>query len=189
MLMASDLRAGLAVRVEGALYKIIDVTHHAGQGKLGGFTHARLRHLETGAIREWRFRVDQAVEDLAPERQTLQFLYKDERLSHFMHPETFEQVDIESSQLGRPAMFLAESMMVPVEFVDGRPIGVVMPDVVELKVVSTAPPVRSHGDTNVRKEAVLENGIRVMVPPFIAEGEVIRVEVERGTYVERAHRK
>ncbi len=189
MLMASDLRAGLAVRVEGALYKVVEVTHHAGQGKLGGFTHARLRNLETGTTREWRFRIDQVVEELEPERQNLQFLYRDDRISHFMHPDTFEQIDIETQRLGHAASFLAESMTVPIEFVDGRPIGIVMPDVVELKVASTSPPVRSHGDTNVWKEALLENGVKVMVPPFIAEGEVIRVDVERGTYVERAHRK
>ena len=189
MPMASELRAGFAVRVQGALYKVIEVTHHAGQGKMGGFTHAKLRHVETGTTREWRFRVDEPVEDITPERQNLQFLYKDDRLSHFMHPETFEQMDIENARLGRAAGFLAEGMTVPVEFVDAHPIGVVMPDVVEMKVADTAPPARSHGGTNVWKEAMLENGVKIMVPPFIAAGEAIRVDVEQATYVERAHKR
>jgi elongation factor P len=189
MLIASDLRAGLVARIEGALYKVIEVTHHAGQGKMGGFTHAKLRHIETGTTRESRLHPDERIEDLTPERQTLQFLYRDDRFSHFMHPETFEQVDIENTRLGSAARFLTEAMTVPVEFVDDRVIGVVMPDVVDVKVTVTTPPERSHGGTNVWKEATLENGVKIMVPRFIAPGEIIRVDVERGTYVERAHKK
>lgn len=189
MLMASELRAGLAVRVGGVFYKVIEVTHHAGQGKMGGSTHVKLRHLETGTTREWRFRPEEPVEDIRPERQNLQFLYSDDRFTHFMHPETFEQVDIENVRLGRAGTFLVEGMTVPVEFIDAHAVGIVMPDIVELKVADTAPPVRTHGDTNVWKEATLENGTKLMVPPFIATGEVIRVDVAGGTYVERAHRK
>ncbi len=189
MVMASELRAGVAVRIAGAYYKVIEVVHHAGQGKMGGSTHAKLRQLETGTTREWRFRPEEPVEDVPPERQNLQFLYRDDAVSHFMHPETFEQVDIENVRLGRPGAFLVESMTVPVELVDGHPVGIVMPDVVEVKVTDTPPPVRTHGDTNVWKEATLENGVKVMVPPFIAPGEVIRVDVAAGKYVERAHKK
>ncbi len=90
MVLASELRAGLAVRVEGTLYKILEVSNHAGQGKMTGATHAKLRNLKTGTTREWRFRMDEMVEDLQPERQNLQFLYRDDSLAHFMHPETFE---------------------------------------------------------------------------------------------------
>ncbi len=189
MLMASDLRAGVAVRIGGVFYKVIEVTHHAGQGKMGGSTHAKLRQIETGNTREWRFRPDEPVEEVRPERHALQFLYRDDLLSHFMHPETFEQVDIENIRLGRAAAILVESMTVPVEFVDAHPVGIVMPDIVEVRVSTTAPPVRTHGDTNVWKEATLENGAKVMVPPFIASGETIRVDVEQGKYVERAHKR
>jgi elongation factor P len=189
MLIASDLRVGLVARIEGVLYKIIEVTHHAGQGKMGGFTHAKLRHLETGTIRESRFHPDEPIEGLTPERQSLQFLYRDDRFSHFMHPETFEQVDIENTRLGPAARFLTEAMTIPIEFVDGRVIGLVMPDVVDIKVTNTTPPARSHGGTNVWKEARLENGVTIMVPPFIAPGEMIRVDVARGMYVERTHKK
>jgi elongation factor P len=80
-------------------------------------------------------------------------------------------------------------MTVPVEFVDGRLIGLVMPDVVDIAVTHTTPPARSHGGTNVWKEARLENGVTIMVPPFIAPGEMIRVDVTRGMYVERTHKK
>lgn len=186
MLTASGLRAGMAVRVAGALYKVIGAEYHAGQGKMGGVTHAKLRNVDTGTMREWRFRADEVIAEIAPERQNLQFLYKDGGLSYFMHPETFEQVPIEHERLGRAAHFLVEEMIVPVEFVDNRPIGIVFPDIVDVKVADTAPAVHAQGATNVWKAARLENGLTLMVPPFIAPGETIRVDVERGAYVERA---
>lgn len=186
MLTASELRPGMALRLEGTLYKVLDATYHSGQGKMGGVTHAKLRNLDTGTVREWRFRADELLEDVVPERQNLQFLYRDERLSYFMHPETFEQVEVENARIGRAVEFLQEQMMVPVEFVDGRPVSIVFPDIVEVKVTDTAPPVHAQGATNVWKEARLENGLTLMVPPFIAPGETIRVDVERLAYVERA---
>ena len=186
MLTASELRTGMAIRVEGTLYRVILAEYHSGQGKMGGVTHAKLRNLDTGTVRERRFRGDEMIDEIAPERQNLQFLYRDGDLSYFMHPETFEQIPIESSVLGRVAIFLAEELTVPVEFVAGRPIGVVFPEIVEVKVAETAPPAHTQGGSNVWKDARLENGLVVQVPPFIAPGEVVRVEVERGTYVERA---
>ena len=187
MLSASELRPGLALRLEGALCKVLEATYHSGQGKMGGVTHAKLRNLDTGTMREWRFRADETVEDITPERQTLQFLYKDDDLAYFMHPDTFEQTSIETSRLGRAVHFLTETMSVPVEFVGAQPIGIVCPEIVDAKVASTAPP--EHGAANVWKPATLENGVTIMVPPFIAPGETIRVDVERGTYVERAKKR
>jgi elongation factor P len=186
MLTASELRAGMAVRVEGTLCKVLGVDHHSGQGKMGGTTHAKLRNLDTGTMREWRFRGDEAVEEIMPERQNLTFLYRDGDLSYFMHPETFEQIPVETRVLGRAEHFLAENMTIPVEFVDGRPVGITFPDIVEAAVADTAPPIHTQGGSNVWKEAKLENGLTLQVPPFIAPGEIIRVDVEKGTYVERA---
>src|SRR3989337_405760 len=88
VLAASEIRSGMAIRVEGELYKVIAADYHAGGGKLGGVTHAKLRNVVTGAIWERRFRAEESVEEVEPERQTMQYLYSDERLSYFMHPET-----------------------------------------------------------------------------------------------------
>lgn len=189
MVLASDLRAGMAVRFEGDLYKVITATHHAGGGQLTGVTHAKLRNTRTGAIREWRFKPDERLEDVPLARRTMQFLYRDGESCHFMDMETFEQVAIESERLGKAAAFLVEGMTLPVEFSDGQPVGVVFPDVVELRVADTAPPTRAVGTESVWKEATLDNGMTIMVPPFIAPGEVIRVDVETATYVERAKKK
>ncbi len=189
MLTASELRPGMALRIDGTLYKVTDAEYHGGQGKMGGVAHAKLRNLETGTLREWRFRSGEIVEEVQPERQNMQFLYKDDQASYFMHPDTFDQVPVDNEKLGRAAQFLDEGMVVPVEFIDGNPIGIVFPDIVEIKVTDTAPAVHSQGVTNVWKQAVLANGLAISVPPFISTGEMIRVEVERGVYVERAKRK
>lgn len=188
MLPASELRSGLAVRLEGTIYRVLEATYHSGQGKMGGVTHAKLQNLQTGTMREWRFRADEVVEEIVPERQNLQFLYSDGEFAHFMHPDTFEQVAVETRRIGPAVNFLTEGASLPVEFIDGRPVGVVAPEIAEVTVSDTAPP--SHGGaTNVWKPATLDNGLTIMVPPFIAPGETIRVDVNRGAYVERAKRK
>jgi elongation factor P len=189
MLTAAELRPGFALRIDGVLYKIIEATYHGGQGKMGGVAHLKLRNLETGTMREWRFRSDQMVEEVTPDRVNLQFLYSDDRAAYFMHPETFEQIEVENARLGRTSRFLREEMVVPVEFVDGQPLGVVFPEIVDVKVADTAPAVHAQGLTNVRKEALLDNGITILVPQFIAPGDWIRVKVEDASYVERAKRK
>ncbi len=186
MLPASELRSGMAVRLEGVLYKVIGAEYHGGQGKMGGVAHAKLLSLKTGTMRERRFRADELVETVEPERQNMQFLYSDEISTYFMHPETYDQVAIPNERLGRALDYLKEGVVVPVEFYEGQPMGVVFPDIVEIKVVETAPPVHTQGTDNVWKEARLENGVKVMVPPFLAPGELIRVEVATNKYVERA---
>ena len=189
MLTASELHPGLALRIDGVLYRIIEASYHGGQGKMGGVAHVKLRNLETGTMREWRFRSDQVVEEVTPDRQNLQFLYTDERAAYFMHPETFEQVEVEIGRLGRATDFLREEMVVPVEFVEGRPLGIVFPEIVDARVADTTPAVHAQGLTNVWKEAVLDNGLTIRVPQFIAPGELIRVKVEDAAYVERAKKK
>ncbi len=188
MLSGAELRPGLAIRLEHTLFRIIDATYHGGQGKMGGVMHARLRNLGTGTMTERSFRADEHVEELAPERKELQFLYQDGPTTFFMDPATFEQVEVETARLGRAAFFLTEGMMLPVEFVDAVPLGIVFPDIVDVKVRDTAPPMHSQA-TSVWKDATLENGMKLQVPPFIAPGEMIRVHVEHGTYLERSKKR
>ncbi len=189
MLPASELRAGAAVRLEGVVYRVVSAESHGVGGKMGTITHARLRNVETGALREWRFRADEMVPTIELERKPMQFLYTDAGAAYFMNPESFEQVEVPLLRLGRRAAFLTEGSTIPVEFVDGEPLGVTFPDLVEARVAETAPPVHTQGNDNVWKEARLENGVTLMVPPFIAPGEVVRVDVESGSYVERAKKK
>lgn len=186
MRVGSELRPRMAIRVDGTLYRVIAAEYHGGQGKMGGVTHAKLCDLRTGAVRERRFRAEEPVEELQPERQSMQFLYADGPVSYFMNPETFEQVPIDTARLGKAAAWLKEETVVPVEIFEGESLGIVFSEIAEARVAETAAPYHSPGTDNVWKEATLDNGVKVMVPPFIIQGETIRVEVETGKYVERA---
>jgi elongation factor P len=189
MRVGSEIRARMILRVDGALSRVVSADYHGGQGKMGGVMHAKLQDLRTGKERERRFRAEETVEDVQPDKQSLQFLYSEGELSTFMNPQTYEQVAIETARLGKAAAWLTEETVVPVEFVDGEPLGIVFPEVAEGRVAETAAPYHTPGTDNVWKEAKLENGVKVMVPPFIDVGEVIRVDVGTGRYVERAKAK
>jgi len=164
---------------------VITAEYHAGQGKMGGVTHVRLKNIDTGTLWEHRFRSDEKLEDLPLEKQQMDFLYSDSDNCFFMHPETFEQVSVPKKAIGQAEKFLKPEMRVPVEFFDGQPVSVGFPDIVEARVAETAQPVHTQQD-NTWKTARLENGTEIMVPQFIRPGEVIRVDVETGRYVERA---
>jgi elongation factor P len=176
----------MTLRVDGALVRVVSAEYHGGQGKMGGVMHAKLRDLQTGKERERRFRAEEAVEEVQPDRQSLQFLYSDGGVSTFMNPQTYEQVAIDTVRLGKAAAWLTGDTVVPVEIVDGEPLGIVFPEIAEARVAETAAPYHTPGTDNVWKEAKLENGVTVMVPPFIDVGEAIRVDVETSRYVERA---
>ena len=186
MRTGSELRARMTLRVDGALCRVLSADYHGGQGKMGGVMHAKLQDLHTGKERERRFRAEEAVEERPARPQSLQFLYSEGPVSTFMNPQTYEQVAIDTARLGKAAAWLTGETVVPVEFVDGEPLGIVFPEVAEGRVAETAAPYHTPGTDNVWKEAKLDNGVAVMVPPFIDVGETIRVDVETGRYVERA---
>jgi len=185
MVLASQLRGGMAVRFEGQAYKVLAAEYHPGQGKMGGTTHARLRNLTTGTLWEHSFRSELKLDDLAVEKQSMGFLYADADACYFMNPENYEQVAVPVSLLGEQAKFLQPEMRLPVEFVEGRPVSVLFPDVIETRVAETAPPVHAQQDSTW-KTARLENGVEIMVPQFIKTGDVIRLDVQNLKYMDRA---
>jgi elongation factor P len=185
MIAASGLRPGMAIRLESEPYKVVTAEYHAGGGKMGGVTHTRLLNLRTGTFRDWRFRSDETVEQIDLERQAMQFLFGDSNTSCFMNPQSFEQVEVENALLGHGRTYLTEGMTLWIEFLDDQPVGAVFPEHIEVRVEETAPPAHAGGADNVWKKARLENGATVMVPPFIAPGERIRLAVESGAYVGR----
>jgi len=184
MLTAAQLKAGMAIRVEGQIYKVLEAEFKSGAGQAGGVVKTKLRSAASGRMWEPHFRPDERLEELDVERQTMEFLYGDAENCTFMNPVSFDQVEIPRAILGPAEKFLQEGMKLPVEFFDGRPISIVFPSVVEARVADTAPSVHSQQD-NTWKEATLENGVEIQVPLFIAPGEIVRVEVETGEYLER----
>ena len=185
MVLASQLRSGMAVRYEGAVYKVLAADYHPGQGKMGGATHARLRNLATGALWEHSFRPELKLEDLPVEKRSMDFLYADADACYFMSPETYEQVAVQVSLLGQHARFLQPEMRLPVEFVEEEPVSVLFPDIIDARVAETSPPVHAQQDSTW-KSAVLENGAEVMVPQFVKTGDVIRLDSQSLKYVDRA---
>jgi len=186
MVNASELQQGMVVRIEGQVYRVIEVEAKAAAAKLGGVVKAELSNVNTGRLWEARFRPQERLEDLPVERRNMEFLYREGDACTFMDPNTFEQVEVPGELLGRAAGFLHSGSPVPLEFFEGRPISAVLPDIVEARVADTAPPSHSQQDS-AWKEATLENGVSIRVPLFIAPDDRVRVDLKTGRYIERAH--
>jgi elongation factor P len=185
MITASQLRAGMAVRFEGQPYKVVACEYHPGQGKMGGVAHARLKNLDTGTFWEHSFRAELKLEEMAVEKRSLTFLYSDDDHCWFMDPDSFEQVGVALPVIGEQARFLRPDMRVPVEFVEGVPVSVLFPDVIEVRIAETAPPIHAQQD-NTWKPARLDNGVEVMVPQFVKTGDTIRLDLNQMRYMDRA---
>jgi elongation factor P len=186
MVIASELRDGVVVRIEGQIYKVLELESKAGAAKMGGVVKAKMVNVRSGRAWEPHFRPLEKLEDLQIDRRQMEFLYADGDGCTFMRPDTFEQVTVPSAVIGPAAKFLQAGEQVPVEFFGDEAISVVLPPIMEARISRTAPPIRSQQDSTW-KEALLENGLTTRVPLFIAEGETVRIEVNTGRYIERAH--
>lgn len=187
MIEAAELKAGTAVRLDGEIYNVLSAGYHAGGGQFGGMVFVRLKNLKTNHVRELRFHPDDKLQDIALERQVMEYLYTDGDAFYFMHPETFEQLSLAKEAIGPYEKFLQPNMRIPVELFEDTPIRVVFPETVELKVVVAPPGLREH-ETATYKTVVLENGLEVLAPQFIKEGDIVKVEVATGKYLERVRR-
>ncbi len=184
-MVASQLRAGMVVRFEGQVYKVLAAEYHPGQGKMGGVAHTRLKNLSTGTQWEHSFRAELKLEEVEAEKFPMDYLYDDGGQATFMNPETFDQVSLPLELIGPQAQLLQPEMRVTVEFVEGAPISVTLPDILEVRISDTAPPSHQQVDS-VWKPATLESGVEVMVPQFIKTGDTIRLDVANMKYMDRA---
>lgn len=184
MIPASAMKPGNVVRFGAEFFKVVESVTHSGGGKAGAMVHAKLRNLLTGHITERRLGTDDKVEDVALTRAKMQFLYKEGDAFNFMNPETYDQVPIPKNAIGPAAAFFKENDVMEVEFFEEKPLSILYPPAVELKVSTTGTGLRGQSDSTF-KEATLENGLEVLVPQFIKEGDRIRVDVETGKYLER----
>lgn len=185
MITASQLRAGMAIKHQGQDYKVVSAEYHPGQGKMGGVTHVRLRNLNTGTFWEHSLRSELKLELQPVTKQELEFLYADGDQCFFMNPQTGEQTEIATELVGPQAALLEPGMNVGVESIEGRPVSVLFPAVLEVKVAETAPPMHQQADS-AYKPAKLTNGVEIMVPQFVKSGDSIRLDVETMKYMDRA---
>jgi elongation factor P len=185
MISATQLRPGMVIKFNNELYSIFSVTHRT-PGNLRGFVQAKMRSLRSGSMSEHRFSSEDRVEKAMLEEHEMEYLYDDGEYFYFMNTETYEQMHLMKDVLGDATQYLIPQLKVVVEFYEGKPMSVELPPTVDLMVVETEPGLKGATVSNVTKPAKLETGLVVQVPPFITEGEKIRVNTSEGTYQERA---
>lgn len=184
-MQATELRPGTVIKHNEELYAV-HKTEHRTPGNKRGFVQARMRNLNSGAMIDYRFRSEDEVERAVIDEVEMQYLYADGDSLHFMDTTTYEQMHLHKEVVGDRAGYLVPDVMIKVEFFEGSPIDILLPATVDLKVVETEPGIKGASATNVTKPAKLETGLVVQVPPFIGEGETIRVDTTEGIYLERA---
>jgi elongation factor P len=185
MISATQLRPGMVIKFNDELYSVFSVNHRT-PGNLRGFVQVRMRSLRSGSMTEHRFSSEDKVEKALLEEQEMQYLYDDGEYYYFMNTENFEQMHLMKDLLGDATQYLIPQLMVKVEFYEGKPMSVELPQTVDLTVLETEPGMKGATVSNVTKPAKLETGLVVQVPSFITEGEKIRVNTAEGTYQERA---
>ncbi|HVJ06856.1 MAG TPA: elongation factor P [Acidisarcina sp.] len=182
---ATQMRPGMIIKHNNQLHLVFSVEHRT-PGNLRAFIQAKLRNLRTGAMFEHRFRSPDPIERVIVDEVAMEFLYADGEDYYFMNPENYEQTPLKHATLGDAVEYLIPNLQIKVSFIDGVAVGVELPQTVELKVIETEPGLKSATASSVTKPAKLETGLVVQVPPFINEGETIRVDTAEGAYMSRA---
>jgi elongation factor P len=185
MLSATQLRPGMVIKFNNDLYSVFSMSHRT-PGNLRGFVQVRMRSLKSGSMAEHRFSSEDKVEKAVMDEQEMEYLYDDGEYYYFMNTENYEQMHLTKELLGDAVNYLIPQLKVAVEFYEGKPMSVELPATVDLTVVETEPGLKGATVSNVTKPAKMETGLVVQVPPFITEGEKIRVNTSEGTYQERA---
>ena len=181
----NEIRPGNILEHEGGLWSAVKVDH-VKPGKGGAFAQVELRNLRNGSKLNERFRSADKVEKVRLEQKDQQFLYETDGMLVFMDMETFEQIELPAVLLGERRPFLQDGMTVQIEYYEEEALNATVPQKVTCKIVETEPVVKGQTAANSFKPAILDNGIKVMVPPFVGQDEMIVVDTISIEYTERA---
>ena len=185
MATTSDIRNGLCIRYNNDIYKIIEFLH-VKPGKGPAFVRTKLKSVTNGKVIDNTFPSGRKIEDVRVETQKFQYLYNDGDTYHFMNQNDYNQIQLQKNTLDTPELMKeGEVVTIIINSEDGLPLSVEMPASVILEITHTEPGVKGNTATNATKPATVETGARVNVPLFINEGDKIKVETEKGTYMER----
>ena len=184
MLKATQLRPGMIIVHDGDLYSVHSVDHRTPGNKRGAMA-TRMRNLRSGSTIDSRFRAEDFVERAVLDEVEFQYLYSDGEGYHFMNTESFEQLSVSGEVLGDAVNYLIPNLVLKLEFYEGKPIGALLPDTVDLTVVDTEPTVQKATASAVMKPAKLETGLTIQVPPFISNGDKVKVDTSEARYVQR----
>lgn len=180
-----DIRPGNIIEYEGGIWKVAKI-QHTQPGKGGAYMQVEMKNLQDGRKTNVRFRSADTVEKVRLDTKEFQYLYEDGELLVFMDGDTYEQINLESDLLGEAKEFLQDGMQVKLELWEEKPISVALPDQIEAEIVEADAVVKGQTASSSYKPAVLDNGVRIMVPPHIGSGTRIIVDVYERTYVGKA---
>lgn len=180
----NEIRPGNVVQHKGQLWAAVK-TQSVKPGKGGAFNQVELKNLIDGTKLNQRFRSSETVEKVRLEQDDHQFLYAEGDMMVFMDLANYEQIELERDFIGERAVFLKDDMTVVVESYEGKAIGISLPDQVTLEITETEPVVKGQTAAKSNKPAILENGLRVMVPPFVSTGEKVVIDTNEMSYLRR----
>jgi len=175
----------MIIKHNNDLHSVFSVEHRT-PGNLRAFIQAKLRNLRTGAMFEHRFRSPDPIEKITVDEVQMEYLYQDGDDYYFMNTENYEQIHLKRDTLGDSVDYLTPNLQIQVEFFDGKAVGIELPQTVELTIIETEPGLKSATASSVTQHAKTETGHVVQVPPFINEGERIKVDTAEGVYLSRA---
>jgi elongation factor P len=175
----------MLIKMGSDLFRIMELQHMT-PGNKRGFVQARMRNIRSTALSDHKFRAEEDVERATLDERQMQYMYRDGESFHFMDTETFEQIHINEETLGASVNYLIPEMTIAVEFYGSEPVGIELPQTVDLTVEETTPAIKGATASAQLKPARTETGLVVQVPPFVSEGDRIRVNTETGEYQSRA---
>ena len=183
-IQATRLRKGMLVKLGNDLYRILDL-HHLTPGNKRAHIQVRMRNIRTATLQDHKFRAEEDVERATLDEREMQYLYNDGDSFYFMDTGSYDQIHISAEALGDSKDYLVADSIIRVEFYGEEPVGIELPQTVDLVVKETVPGIKGATASAQVKPATLETGLVVQVPPFVNEGDKIRVNTETGEYQSR----
>lgn len=184
MINTNDFKTGLTITYDGNLYQVLEF-QHVKPGKGAAIVKTKLKNLRTGSIVEQTFNSGIKVPTAHVDKIKMQYLYNDGNMYSFMNMNTYEQVEIDKSQISNEVKFLKEGLEVILYFYENEMLGIELPEKIDFKIIQTEPAVKGNTATNATKDAIIETGYLVKVPLFIEQDEEIIVSTKDGKYVSR----
>jgi elongation factor P len=178
------MKKGMLIKMGADLFRVLDLQHFT-PGNKRGFVQAKLRNIRTSTLTDHKFRSEDDVDRATLDEREMQYMYKDGDSFHFMDTSTYEQLHIPAEALGDSVNYIIADALIKVEFYGSEPVGIELPQTVDLKVEDTVPGIKGATASAQVKPATLETGLVVQVPPFVNPGDTIRVNTETGEYLSR----
>lgn len=179
------MKKGMLIKIGQDLFRVLEL-QHVTPGNLRGFVQVKFRNIRTGTLSDQKLRSEDFVDRATLDEREMQYLYRDGDSFHFMDTSSYEQLHIDAEALGDNVNYLIPDALIKVEFYGSEPVGIELPQTVDLVVEDTAPGIKGATASNQIKPARLETGLVVNVPPFVNNGDKVRVNTETGEYLSRA---